>query len=97
MSDWIKKVTEPGTRACSVFYAVIGAVLAILLLTIGFWRTLFIAAFAAVGALIGAIRDKSAFAKNTVNRVFPPKDQKIGPVEGFHGETYKNEEKNSEK
>lgn len=88
MNDWFKKVTEPGTPACSICYALIGALLAILLLTIGFWKTLFIAAFAAVGALIGAIRDKSAFAKNTVNRVFPQKDQRVDPTVYTHTEDH---------
>lgn len=97
MSDWMKKVTEPGTRACSVFYAVIGAVLAILLLTIGFWRTLFIAVFAAVGALVGAIRDKSAFARDTVNRVFPPKDRRVDPAELHYTESQKEEDDPSKK
>lgn len=67
----------PGSTACSVAYAVIGVVVAVLLLTIGLWRTLFIFAFAGVGALLGGIGDKKAAVRDAVNRRFPAKDEPI--------------------
>ena len=48
---------------------------AALLLTIGFWRTLFVVALGAAGMFIGGVKDKGQFIKNLVNRLFPPKDQ----------------------
>lgn len=74
--DW-KRLLTPGSTACSVAYAVIGVVVAVLLLTIGLWRTLFIFAFAGVGALLGGIGDKKAAVRDAVNRRFPAKDEPI--------------------
>lgn len=53
LSSAIKEIFTPGTPLCALAYAALGAILATLLLTIGFWRTLFIAVFAALGALAG--------------------------------------------
>lgn len=41
----------------TVFYGVIGLVLAVLILTMGLWDTIVIAVFVLVGAMIGQIRD----------------------------------------
>lgn len=73
-SSECKKLLTPGSAACSVTYAVIGVVLAVLLLTIGLWKTLFILAFAAVGALLGAIGNKKDAVRDAVNRRFPARD-----------------------
>ena len=51
-----------------------GIVLAVLFLTIGFWKTLFIAAMGGLGAFLFGIRDKQQILKDLVNRLFPPKD-----------------------
>ena len=55
LSSAIKEIFTPGTPLCALAYAALGVILATLLLTIGFWRTLFIAVFAALGALAGGI------------------------------------------
>lgn len=67
----------PGTPACAIAYAVIGAVIAALLLAIGFWKTLFILAFAAVGALLGGVGNKQDAVREIVNKRFPSKDEPI--------------------
>ncbi|MBQ9198247.1 MAG: DUF2273 domain-containing protein [Clostridia bacterium] len=67
----------PGTALCSLTYAAIGAVLAALLLAIGFWKTLFIAAFACAGAVLGGIGNKKDAVRDAVNRRFPAKDTPI--------------------
>ena len=74
--DW-KRTLTPGSVRCSVAYAAIGVLVAVLLLTIGLWRTLFIFAFGAVGALLGGIGDKKAAVRDVVNRRFPAKDEPI--------------------
>lgn len=52
-SAWVYAANHPYT----VGYSFIGLVLAILILTIGFWSTVIIAVFVLVGAMIGQIRD----------------------------------------
>jgi len=74
ISSELKKYMTPGTPACAALYAFIGVVLAVLLLTIGVWKTLFILAFGAVGALIGGIGNKQEAVRSVVNRRFPARD-----------------------
>ena len=73
----IKRVLTPGTPLCSLIYAVIGVIIAVLLLAIGFWKTLFILAFGAVGALLGGLGNKQEAVREAVNRRFPAKDAPI--------------------
>lgn len=64
-----------GTPACGAFMALLGTVLALLLVYIGFWRTLLVAVFAALGYFAGASPNKTESIKRLINRVFPPKDE----------------------
>lgn len=80
LSDDIKKVLTPGTPVCSALYAAAGVVIAVLLLTIGIWKTLFIFAFALVGGLIGGIANKQEAVRAAVNRRFPDRDVPIREV-----------------
>lgn len=73
--ELVKAMTTCGTRACGLLCAALGVVLAALLLSIGFWRTLFVVALGAAGMFAGGVKDKGQFIKNLVNRLFPPKDQ----------------------
>lgn len=76
--DWLKI----GTPQCGVFGALCGVVLAVLLLTIGFWKTLFIFLFAAIGLFIGLVKDKKGAVRGVINRGFPStSEQKIDNYE----------------
>ena len=74
LNDLLKEMTTWGTPACGLFCGVLGVLVAILLLTIGFWKTLFVALFCALGVFLGAVKDKAAFLKNVINKLFPPKE-----------------------
>lgn len=76
-----KSALTPGTWLCSAVYAAIAVVIAVLLLTIGLWKTLFIFAFGAVGAVLGRVGDKKAAVRDAVNRRFPAKDEPIKDTE----------------
>ena len=77
LSSAIKEIFTPGTPLCALAYAALGVILATLLLTIGFWRTMFIAVFAALGALAGGIGNKRDAVRVAINRSFPPKDKPL--------------------
>ena len=62
-----------GTPECAVFSGAAAMVLALLLLTLGFWKTLLVTAIVCVGAFIGGVKDKKGFIARIVNRLFPPK------------------------
>ena len=64
-----------GTPLCGVICAGLGALLALMLLYMGFWRTLFVLILAGAGYFIGASKDKAESLKNGINKVFPPKSE----------------------
>lgn len=66
LNDLLKEMLTWGTPACGVFCGVLGILLAILLLTIGFWKTLFVALLCAVGVFLGAVKDKASDRKSVV-------------------------------
>lgn len=77
LADTIKAMFTPGTPLCAATYAAIGVVIAVLWLTIGFWRLLFIALFGAVGAFIGGVNNKKDAVRDVINRSFPSKDEPL--------------------
>ena len=64
-----------GTPECGLVYGVIGAVIALMILFLGFWRTAFVALLFGAGYFIGAVSNKGETVKNGINKVFPPKDE----------------------
>ncbi|MBS7299732.1 MAG: DUF2273 domain-containing protein [Eubacteriales bacterium] len=91
LSSAIKEIFTPGTPLCALAYAALGVILATLLLTIGFWRTLFIAVFAALGALGGGIGNKRDAVRVAINRSFPPKDKPLDIEQDTQDKTNKPE------
>ena len=67
----MEKIFKIGTPQCGAFCAGCGAVLALLFIIIGFWKTLFIFAFAAVGLFIGLVKDKKGVVRNVINSFVP--------------------------
>ena len=64
----------PGNTSCAIFCGLIGALIAVLFLTIGFWKTVFIAFMIGIRLFVGGVGDKKALIAGTANRVFPQKD-----------------------
>ena len=62
-----------GTPQCGLVCAVAGVVLALLLIFLGFWNTIFICLLGAAGAYIGGVKDKPQFWKNVINKILPTK------------------------
>lgn len=91
LSSAIKEIFTPGTPLCALAYAALGVILATLLLIIGFWRTLFIAVFAALGALAGGIGNKRDAVRVAINRSFPPKDKPLDIEQDTQDKTNKPE------
>lgn len=91
LSSAIKEIFTPGTPLCALAYAALGVILATLLLTIGFWRTLFIAVFAALGALAGGIGNKRDAVRVAINRSFLPKDKPLDIEQDTQDKTNKPE------
>lgn len=66
---------QMGTPECGILLGVIGAVIAFMILFLGFWRMAFVALLFAIGYFIGAVANKGEAVKTVINKVFPPKDE----------------------
>lgn len=75
VNDWLRELLRWGTPACAAFCGLCGVVLAILLLTAGFWKTLFITLLCVIGVFVGGVKEKTQWVKDTINRLFPPKNE----------------------
>ena len=57
----LQEIMQPGTPQAALFCGVIGVVVAMLILIIGFFKTMLIVLCCAVGIFIGGVKDKKAF------------------------------------
>lgn len=73
----IKEVLKPGTTGGMVFYTALFFLLGLLLVTVGFWKMLLVALFTLVGLLVGASGNLRGDIGAVVNKVVPPKNQKV--------------------
>jgi uncharacterized membrane protein len=64
-----------GNTKCGLLFGGIGVLVAFLLIFLGFWNTVLVAAMFAAGFWIGAVEGKTSFIKNGINRMFPPKGE----------------------
>ena len=69
--EFIRKMTEPGTPQAALFFGVLGLIVALLLLQIGFWRTLLVVVCCLVGCFLGGVKDKAGFVRRVPNRFGP--------------------------
>ena len=67
---------EKGTPGFGIILGLILAGLGVLVMTIGFWKTLVLAALFGIGFFLGSVDNKGAFLKDTANRIIPAKEQK---------------------
>lgn len=71
----MKKCFKPGNLECVVFCVIIALITAILLMTLGFWKTLLIMALVVVALFVGGVSDKKAAFKKAADKVAPVKDK----------------------
>ena len=76
LNDFFQDVLKVGTTACGIFWGAVFVVLGILLITIGFWKTLLVAILFLLGLFVGGVKDKQAFIRGIVNRVIPAPNTK---------------------
>ncbi len=68
--EFIQKVSEPGTPQATVFFAIIGLIVALLLLVIGFWKTLLVVCCCLLGCFLGGVKDKAGFLRRIADRLY---------------------------
>ena len=65
---------KKGTPAFGLALGTLFVLIAVLWMTIGFWRTLLLAALFALGFFLGAAENKRDLIRETVNRIIPKKE-----------------------
>lgn len=90
LEEFLREMVTVGTPLCTLFGGVCGIVIAALLLSIGWWRTLIVLFFCAIGLFISGVKCKKNFfhkLDNTVNPVAEeesymiPKEKALKPEE----------------
>lgn len=74
LSDLLKDMLTIGTPACGLLCGAAGVGIAALLLSIGLWKTLFVAALALIGVFVGGVKDKHGWIRKVANKLFPAKE-----------------------
>ncbi len=84
---------KKGTPAYGLALGILFVLTGILLLTIGFWKTLLLAALFAVGYFLGTVENKGDFIREAANRMIPKKEAE---VIDFRSEISKEQEQQTE-
>ncbi len=71
---------KPGTNSGKIFFTALFFFIALLFVTIGFWKTILVAALSAVGYFIGSSKDLRADVSKMVNKM-APQEKKVEPTQ----------------
>ena len=77
IEEALKTGFKPGTPTAKVYYGVSFFVIALLIVLIGFWKTLFVAAVTLVGIFIGSAESLGKATSNLIDKIYPPSKQKV--------------------
>ena len=69
----MKKGTPAFGIACGIALVLAG----VLVMTIGFWKTLVLCVLFGIGYFMGTVENKKDFMKSTANKIFPEKEVKV--------------------
>lgn len=73
----LKEMIKPGTPCGKVFYGLLFFVIGLMFVVLGFWKTLLVLALSAIGVLIGSAETLGKAVAKVVDRIIPPKNQKV--------------------
>ncbi len=68
MREFLSRCFTKGTAECAALCAVVGAGVALSLITLAIWKTLLIALCVSMGAFIGGVKDKKEFIRKVAER-----------------------------
>ncbi len=77
IEEALKTGFKPGTPTAKVYYGVSFFVIALLIVLIGFWKTLFVAAVTLVGIFIGSAESLGKATSDLIDKIYPPSKQKV--------------------
>lgn len=79
--EYMQNMFKVGTPECAISMGLVGLVLGVMFLLLGFWQTILDALIVIVFAFLGGVKDKKAFIAKFVNRVFPQKTDNFPGIE----------------
>ena len=68
---------EMGTPAMGIAIGLGLVGVAVLIMLIGFWKTLLLVALFGIGFFLGTVENKQEFIKDTANKIIPEKEAKV--------------------
>jgi len=68
--ELIRKWTEPGSPQAAIFFGVLGLIVALLLLLVGFWQTVLVVLCCLLGCFLGGVKQKGEFIRALINRFY---------------------------
>jgi uncharacterized membrane protein len=77
LEDVLKKAFKPGTPTGKLSFGLLFLVLGIFFAIFGFWKTLVIAVLTCIGVFIGSEETLGKATGKVIDKVYPPKNQKI--------------------
>lgn len=75
IEEWVNEIFKKGTLQCGVAYGILGFILGMMLLFLGFFKTLFVVVLCALGVFLGSVGNKGEYIKGIINKLFPPRNQ----------------------
>lgn len=73
----VKNCLKTGTSQAKVFYPMVFSLAGIFFVLFGFWKAMFIIAMGLIGYAIGSTQDLGKAISKGIDKVYPPKNQKI--------------------
>ena len=70
------KPVKKGTPAFGIILGLVLSALGVLVMVIGFWKTLILAVLFCIGYFLGAVDNKKTFFQRTANKLIPEKTTK---------------------
>lgn len=77
LEENLKSLFKPGTAAGKCFFGLLFFFIGIMFALLGFWKTLLIALITAIGVFIGSAETIGKAVANLIDKVYPPKNQKV--------------------
>ena len=69
--SFFENMCKIGTPECAIFSGAVAMALALLYLTVGFWKMVLFFLVVMLGVFIGGVKDKKGWLKRLINRLFP--------------------------
>lgn len=76
-AEKLKNAYKPGSPAAKYSFGLLFFSIALLIVIIGFWKTLFVGAMTMVGVFIGSAETLGKATAKLIDRIYPQKNQKI--------------------